>query len=148
LAGTNSLRRSLRLASTVLVIALAGAVVWVSAAPVTGTVTGTAAAMNALLHPAPPPPVKEWVTVAEASGTKPPGPVVTLTGRLHIEYAFTRAAVAYLQPVKGPALTVLSLAKAGAGAIGISLAPGTYALIVSTTGSVWHLTAQEYRLPG
>ena len=148
LAGTNSLRRGLRLASTVLVVTLAGAVVCVSAAPVTGTVTATVAAINAVLHPAPPPPVKEWVTVAEASGTKPPGPLVTLTGRLHIEYSFTGAAVAYLQPVKGPALTVLSLAKAGAGAIGISLAPGTYALIVSTTGAVWHLTAQEYRPSG
>ncbi|MEY9776504.1 hypothetical protein [Arthrobacter sp. MW3 TE3886] len=39
LAGTNSLRRGLRLASTVLVITLAGAVVCVSAAPVTGTLS-------------------------------------------------------------------------------------------------------------
>ena len=148
LAGTNSLRRGLRLASTVLVVALAGAVVCVSAAPVTGTVTATVTAVNALLHPAPPPPIKEWVTVAEASGTKPPGPVVTLTGKLHIEYTFTGPAVAYLQPVKGPALTVLSLVKAGAGAIGVTLAPGTYTLIVSTTGTIWHLTAEEYRLPG
>jgi hypothetical protein len=73
---------------------------------------------------------------------------VTLTGKLHIEYTFTGPAVAYLQPVKGPALTVLSLVKAGAGAIGLTLAPGTYTLIVSTTGTIWHLTAQEYRLPG
>jgi len=43
---------------------------------------------------------------------------------------------------------VLSLATAGAGAIGISLAPGTYTLIVSTTGTIWYLTAQEYRLSG
>ncbi len=148
LAGTNSLRRDLRLTSTILVVALAGAVVCVSAAPVAGTVTATVTAVNALLHPAPPPPVKEWITVAEASGTKPPGPLVTLTGRLHIEYTFAGPAVAYLQPSKGPALTVLSLVKASAGAIGVTLAPGTYTLIVSTTGTVWHLTAEEYRLPG
>ena len=29
---------------------------------------------------------------------KPPGALVTLTGRLHIEYTFTGAAIAYLQP--------------------------------------------------
>ena len=58
LAGTNSLRRGLRLASTVLVAALAGAVVCVSAAPVTGTVTATVTAVNALLNPAPPPPIE------------------------------------------------------------------------------------------
>ncbi|PVZ59727.1 hypothetical protein C9424_04300 [Arthrobacter sp. H-02-3] len=148
LVGTNSLRRGLRTASIVLVGALTGALFCVTAAPVTGTVTATVTAVNALLHPAPPPPAKEWVTVAEASGTKPPGPVVTVTGKLHIEYTFTGPAVAYLQPVKGPALTVLSLVKAGAGAIGLTLAPGTYTLIVSTTGTIWHLTAQEYRLPG
>ena len=44
--------------STALVVTLAGAVVCVSAAPVTGTVTATVAAINAVLHPAPPPPVK------------------------------------------------------------------------------------------
>jgi hypothetical protein len=148
LAGTNTLRRRLRLASTVLTAALIGTVICVSAAPVTGTATATVAAVNAVLNPAPPPPVKEWVTVAEASGTKPPGPVLTLTGKLHVEYAFTGPAVAYLQPAQGPALTVLSLAKAGAGAIGVALAPGTYTLIVSTTGTLWHLTAEEYRLPG
>ncbi|MDR7081562.1 hypothetical protein J2X01_000839 [Arthrobacter ginsengisoli] len=148
LAGTNALRRGLRVASIVLVAALVGAAIGVSAAPVTGTVTATATAVDALLHPAPPPPTKEWITVAEASGTKPPAPLVTITGRLHIEYTFTGPAVAYLQPVNGPALTVLSLVKAGAGAIGVPLAPGTYTLIVSTTGAIWHLTAQEYRLPG
>jgi hypothetical protein len=148
LVGTDPLRRGLRTASIVLVGALGGALVCVTAAPVTGTVTATVTAVNALLHPVPPPPAKEWVTVAEASATKPPGPVVTVTGKLHIEYTFTGPAVAYLQPVKGPALTVLSLVKAGAGAIGLTLAPGTYTLIVSTTGTIWHLTAQEYRLPG
>jgi len=144
LAGTNSLRLRLRLTSTVLVAALAGAVICITAVPVTGTVT----AVNALLHPTPPLPTKEWITVVEASGMKSPGPVVTVTGRLHIAYTFTGPTVAYLQPVKGPALTVLSLVKAGTGAIGLTLAPGTYTLIVSTTGTLWHLTAEEYRLPG
>lgn len=45
-------------------------------------------------------------------------------------------AVAYLQPAKGPAITIVSLIKAGAGAIGVTLPPGTYALIVSTTGTL------------
>ena len=148
LAGTNSLRRGLRLASTVLVVTFAGAVICVTAAPVAGTATAFVTAMNALLNPAPPPPMKEWVTVAEASGTKPPGLVVTVTGKLHVEYTFTGPAVVYLQPAKGPALTVLSLVKAGAGAIGVALPPGTYTLIVSTTGTSWTLKAEEFRLPG
>ena len=33
-------------------------------------------------------------------------------------------------------------------ATGVALPPGTYKLIVSTTGTIWHLTAEEYRLPG
>ena len=148
LAGTEAQRHGMRLASTVLTVALVGTVVWVSAAPVTGSVTATVTALNAVLNPAPAPPVKEWVTVAEASGTKPAGPVLTLTGKLHVEYAFTGPAVAYLQPAQGPAITLLSRLKAGAGAIGVSLAPGTYTLIVSTTGTLWHLTAEEYRVPG
>lgn len=148
LAGTNSQRRGLRLASTVVAAALVGAVIYVTGEPVTGTVTATVTAVNALLYPAPPPPVKEWVTVAEASGTKPPGPVVTVTGKLHIEYTFTGPAIAYLQPAKGPAVTILSRVRAGAGATGVALPPGTYTLIVSTTGTIWHLTAEEYRLPG
>jgi hypothetical protein len=148
LAGTNSLRRGLRLASTVLVAALAGAVIYVIVAPVTGTVAVTVTALNALLNPAPPPPMKEWVTVAEASGAKPPKPVVTVTGRLHVEFTFTGPAVVYLQPVKGPAITVLSQAKPGAGGIGITLPPGTYKFIISTTGTAWMLKAEEYRLPG
>jgi hypothetical protein len=147
LAGPNSLRRDLRLASTILAATLVGTVICVAAAPVTGTVTATATAMNALMNPGPPP-MKEWVTVAEASFTKHPGPVVTTTGKLHIEYTFTGPAVAYLQPAKGPAITVLSLAKGGSGATGVILAPGAYTLIVSTTGTIWHLTAEEYRLPG
>lgn len=61
---------------------------------------------RALLNPAAPPPAKEWVTLAEASVTKRPGPVVDLTGKLHIEYSFTAPAVAYLQPATGPAITV------------------------------------------
>lgn len=44
---------------------------------------------------------------AEASGTKPIGPVVTVTGNLYIEYAFTGPTVVYLQPAKGPALGCL-----------------------------------------
>ncbi|RKR30306.1 TM2 domain-containing protein [Arthrobacter oryzae] len=148
LAGTNSLRHGLRLASSVVVAAVLVAAVIVLAAPVTGTITATVTAMTALANPAPPPPTKEWVTVAAASGTKRPGPVVTVTGKLHIEYAFTGPAVAYLQPAKGPALTIISQLKASSGAIGVTLAPGTYALIVSTTGTIWHLTAEEYRVPG
>lgn len=120
----------------------------VTGEPVTGTITATVTAVNALLNPVPPPPIKEWVTVGEASGTKPPGPVVTVTGKLHIEYTFTGPAVAYLQPAKGPAITILSRVKAAAGATGGALPPGTYTLIVSTTGTIWHLTAEEYRLPG
>ena len=148
LVGTNSQRRGLRLASVLVVAALVSAAAYVTAAPVTGAITATITAMNALLNPSPPPPMKEWVTVAEASGTKPPGPVVTVTGKLHIEYAFTGPAVAYLQPAKGPALTILSLVKARAGAIGVPVPPGTYTLIVSTAGTIWRLTAEEYRLPG
>lgn len=148
LAGTNSQRRGLRLASTAVAAALVAAVTYITGEPVAGTITATVTAVNELLNPAPPPPVKEWVTVAEASGTKPPGPVVTVTGKLHIEYTFTGPAVAYLQPAKGPAITILARIKAGAGATGIALQPGTYTLIVSTTGTIWHLTAEEYRLPG
>lgn len=148
LAGPDSLRRRLRLASSVLAAALLGALFSIFAAPITGTLTATVTAMNALLNPAPPPPMKEWITVAEASGTKPPGPVVTVTGKLHIEYAFTGPAVVYLQPAKGPARTILSRVKAGAGATGVTLKPGTYTLIVSTTGAIWHLRAEEYRFRG
>ncbi|WP_260982450.1 TM2 domain-containing protein [Arthrobacter sp. U41] len=145
LAGTNALRRGLRVASAVLVAAVAGVLICVSAAPIAGTVT----AIKALLDPVPPPPMKEWVTVAESSATKAPASLVTLTGRVHIEYTFTGAAVAYLQPAKGPAITVLSLGKAGgSGAIGVTLDPGTYTLIVSATGTDWTLTAQEFRIPG
>ncbi|SDK85397.1 TM2 domain-containing protein [Arthrobacter sp. ov407] len=147
LVGTNSLRRRLRLASAVVVVTFVGMVICFTAAPVAGTVTATVTALKALLNPAPPP-MKEWVTVAEASATKHPGPVVTVTGKLHVEYTFTGPAVVYLQPVKGPALTILSLVKGGAGAIGVTLPPGTYKLIVSTTGTLWHLTAEEYRVPG
>lgn len=147
LLGTNSQRRGLRLASIAVAAALVGAVVYVTAAPVTGTITATVTGLNELLNPAPPPPVKELVTVAEASATKPPGPVVTVTGNLHIEYTFTGPAVVYLQPAKGPALTILALVKARAGAIGVTLRPGIYTLIISTTGTLWHLTAAEYRLP-
>ncbi|MFE4228801.1 TM2 domain-containing protein [Arthrobacter sp. NPDC056886] len=148
LAGTNSLRRRLRMASTVLAAALGGAVFCIIAAPVTGTLTATVTAMNALLNPAPTPPVKEWVTIAEASAAEPAVPVVTVTGRLHIEYAFTGPAVVYLQPVKGPALTVLSLIKARSGATGVTLPQGSYTLTVSTTGKAWRLMAEEYRIPG
>ena len=146
LAGTNSLRRGLHMVSTVVAATLVGAVFCVIAAPVAGTLTATATAMNALLSPAPPPPMKEWVTVAEASAAKPAGPVVTVTGKLHIEYSFAGPAVVYLQPAKGPALTVLSLVKARSGATGVVLAPGTYTLTVSTTGPSWALKAEEYRL--
>jgi hypothetical protein len=148
LAGTNSLRRGLRLASTVLVAALVGLVIYVTAAPVTGTVAATVTALNALLSPAPPAPVKEWVTVAKASSTKAVERVVTVTGKLHVEFTFTGPAVVYLQPVKGPAVTVLSLAEGRAGAIGVTLPPGTYTLTVSTTGTSWTLKAEEFRLPG
>ena len=148
LAGTNSLRRSLRLTSAVVVAGAAVAVIYLTAAPITGTVTATATAMNALLNPVPPPPVKEWVTVAETSGIKPPRPLVTVTGRLHVEYTFTGPAVVYLQPVKGPALTVVSLVKGGTGAVGVALAPGTYTFTVSTTGALWKLKAEEFRVPG
>jgi hypothetical protein len=146
LAGTNSLRRGLRMASTVLAGALVGALFCAVATPATGTITATVTAVKALLNPTPPTPVNEWVTVAEASATKPPGLVVTVTGKLHIEYAFTGPAVVYLQPVKGPALAVLSLIKARAGATGVTVNPGTYRLTVSTTGKAWHLLVEEYRL--
>ena len=148
LAGTNSQRRGLRLASTVVAAALVGTMIYVTREPVTGTITATVTAVNALLNPDPPPPIKEWVTVAEASGSRPPGLVVTVTGKLHIEYTFTGPAIAFLQPAKGPAITLLSRVKAGAGATGVALPPGTNKLIVSTTGTIWHLTAEEYRLPG
>ncbi|MFF2031532.1 TM2 domain-containing protein [Arthrobacter sp. NPDC058192] len=148
LSGTDSLRRGLRLASAVLVVALAGIAIYALATPVTGTVTATVTALNALLNPAPPPPVKEWVTVAEASGAKPPKPVVTVTGRLHMEYTFTGPTVVYLQPPKGPAITVLSQVRARPGAINVTLPPGTYKLIISTTGTSWKLKAEEFRLPG
>jgi hypothetical protein len=49
LAGPNFLRRDLRVASTIVAGTLVGAVIWVTAAPVTGTIT----AMNVLLNPAP-----------------------------------------------------------------------------------------------
>ncbi|WP_244208391.1 TM2 domain-containing protein [Arthrobacter oryzae] len=146
LAGTNSLRRGLRMASTILAGALVGALFCAVATPATGTITATVTAMKALLNPTPPTPVKEWVTVAEASATKPPGLVVTVTGKLHIEYAFTGPAVVYLQPAKGPALIVLSLIKAHKGATGVTVNPGTYRLTVSTTGKAWHLLVEEYRL--
>ena len=58
-----------------------------------------------------------------------------VTGKLHIEYTFTGPTVVYLQPVKGPALTILSLVKVRAGATGVILAPGSYTLTVSTTGT-------------
>jgi hypothetical protein len=148
LVGTAPLRRSLRLASTVLTAAVAGGVIYLTAAPVTGTVAATVTALDALLNPTPPPPAKEWVTVAEASGTKPPGPVVTVTGKLHIEYAFPGPAVVFLQPAKGPALTILSLAKGGAGATGVTVFPGTYKLTVSAAGTSWRLKAEEFRVPG
>ena len=148
LVGTDPLRRSLRLASTILTTAFAGGVIVLTAAPVTGTVAATVTAVNALLNPAPQPAAKEWVTVAEASGTKPPGPVVTVTGKLHIEYTFPGPAVVYLQPVKGPALIVLSLAKGGSGATGVTVLPGTYKLTVSATGTSWRLKAEEFRVPG
>ena len=45
-AGTDSLRRGLRMASTVLASALGGAVFCIIAAPVTGTLTATVTAMN------------------------------------------------------------------------------------------------------
>lgn len=148
LAGTNSQRRGLRLASAAVAATLAGALIYITGESVTGTITAAVTAVSELLDPAPPPSIKEWVTVAEASDTKPPGPVVTVTGKLHIEYTFTGPAVAYLQPAKGPAITILSKVKASAGATGIALPPGTYTLIVSTTGANWQVTAEEYRLPG
>ncbi|MEV5049993.1 hypothetical protein [Arthrobacter sp. LAR12-1-1.1] len=46
-----------------------------------------------------------------AAGTKPAGPVVTVTGKLHIEYADTGPTGVYLQPAKGPGPTVLSLTR-------------------------------------
>ena len=73
LAGTNSQRRGLRLASTVVAAAFVGAVIYITGEPVAGTITATVTAVNELLNPAPPPPIKEWVTVAESSGTKPWG---------------------------------------------------------------------------
>ena len=59
--------------------------------------------------------MKEWVTVAESAGTKRAGPVVTVTGKLHVESTFAGPAVVYLQPVKGPPLTVRSVVKARTG---------------------------------
>jgi hypothetical protein len=53
LAGPNFLRRDLRVASTIVAGTLVGAVIWVTAAPVTGTITATVTAMNVLLNPAP-----------------------------------------------------------------------------------------------
>ena len=144
LAGTNALRRGLRVASAVLAAALAGVLAGVSAVPV----AGAAAAVMALLDPVPPP-AKEWVTVAESSAVKTQASLVTLTGRVHIEYTFPGPAIAYLQPAEGPAITVLSVGKTGGtGAIGVTLDPGTYTLIVSATGPAWTLTAQEFRTPG
>ena len=55
--------------------------------------------------------MNEWITVAEAAGTKPAGPVVTVTGKLRIEYADTGPTGVYLQPAKGPGPTVLSLTR-------------------------------------
>lgn len=145
LAGTNALRRGLRVASAVLAAALAGVLAGVSAVPV----AGAAAAVMALLDPVPAPPAKEWVTVAESSAVKTQTSLVTLTGRVHIEYTFPGPAIAYLQPAEGPAITVLTMGNAGGtGTIGVTLNPGTYTLIVSATGPAWTLTAQEFRTPG
>ncbi|WP_018772481.1 hypothetical protein [Arthrobacter sp. 131MFCol6.1] len=129
LAVTDSLRRGLRMASNVVAVALGGCSV--IGAPDTGTLTATVTAMDALLNQAPPTPMKGWITVAEASGTKPAGPVETVTGKLHIEYAFTGPTVVYLQPAKGPGPALIN---AGAGATGVTLNPGTY-----------HAHGQHYR---
>ena len=73
LTGTDSLRRGLRVASTVLAGTLLGAVVCVIAAPVTGTVTATVTAMNALLNPAPSPPVKDGSSLRRPPPRSPRG---------------------------------------------------------------------------
>jgi hypothetical protein len=148
LAGTSSVRRTLRAVSMALVIAVLGLGVWGAVPPVTAAAISTYTAVHTVLVPPPPPPVPEWVTVADASGMKPLPLVPTATGKLHITYAFPGPAVVFLLPAKGPATTVLTLAKAGGGEIGVTLAPGTYTLTVSTTGPAWTLKAEEFRLPG
>lgn len=149
LAGTSSARRTLRAVSMVLVIAVLCLAVWGAAPPVTEAAISTYTAVHTALVPPPPPPVPEWVTVADASGTKPLPVVPTATGKLHVTYAFPGPAVVFAQPATGgPATTILDLSKAGGGEIGVTLAPGTYTLTVSTTGPAWTLKAEEFKLPG
>lgn len=81
-------------------------------------------------------------------GDPPPRRSLRTAWLLALFLGFTGPAVAYLQPAKGPAIAILSRVKAGAGATGVALPPGNYTLTVSTTGTIWHLTAEEYRLPG
>lgn len=148
LAGSAAVRRRLRVASAAVIAAVLGLAAGAAVPPVTALATSTYTTVHNLLDPPPPPPAPVWVTVADAAGTKPAAPVITVTGKLHITYAFPGQAVVYLQPAKGPATTILTLPKAGAGEFGITLAPGTYTLTVSTTGPAWTLKAEEFRLPG
>lgn len=148
LAGTARARRRLRLASIALIAAVLGLAVGAAVPPVTALAASTYTTFHNLLYPPPPPPVPVWVTVADAAGTKPATPVITATGKLHVTYAFPGPAVVYLVPATGPAVTVLTLAKAGTGEIGVTVAPGTYTLTVSTTGPAWTFKAEEFRLPG
>ncbi len=148
LAGSAAVRRALRLATLALIAAILGLAVGAAVAPVTALATTTYTTVHALMDPPPPPPVPVWVTVADAVGTKPLPQVATDTGKLHVSYAFPGPAVVFLQPAKGPAITILTLPKGGTGAIGVTLARGTYTLTVSTTGPAWTLKAEEFRLPG
>lgn len=148
LAGSAAVRRRLRVASAAVIAAVLGLAAGAALPPVTAAATQAYDTVHAVFYPPPPPPVPAWVTVADASAAKPPAPVTTVTGKLHVTYSFPGAAVVYLQPAKGPATTIITLAKPGAAAIGVSVPPGTYTLTVSASGPGWSLKAEELRLPG
>lgn len=146
LTGTLRLRSALRLLSSVLLAAIIGLATGVALPPVTAAATSAYSLVRERLNPPPPAPVPEWVTVGEV--TAEPVQVTTTTGELRLTYSFPGAAIVFLQPETGPAVTAMSLSKGGAGTGGVTVPAGTYTLMVSATGTGWSLKAEEFRVPG
>lgn len=147
LDGTPELARTLGLVSSVLIAAVLGLGIGVTANPITSAATSTYRALHTIMSPQPAPLVRAWYPVADTGGTGSLVPVVTTAGQIRVTYTFASPAVIYFQPATGPAVMVGILEKAGPGSRTIDLPPGAYTLTVTTTGTDWTLKAEEYRLP-